>query len=164
MSAVKEIRTPFFRSIRAKLLIGFLLLALVPLAVAGTLAYARARDALRAAAFAHLQAVGAGRREAIDVAFDLHAEMLQMIAAMPEVPEVLGDGNNPPDPTSDCVAQLNDELRAMQAASSRYLSLHVLDAGGTVVSSTDGDLLGQPFADLYAAHRITAAVQVHAET
>ncbi|MEE8392289.1 MAG: cache domain-containing protein, partial [Anaerolineae bacterium] len=47
----------FIRSMRGKLLLAFLALALTPLVVVSILAYARARSALQDAAFAQLQAV-----------------------------------------------------------------------------------------------------------
>jgi methyl-accepting chemotaxis protein len=52
-------RLPFLRSMRGRLLIAFLLLSLVPLILAGTLAYAQAQRSLRQDAFDKLQAVRA---------------------------------------------------------------------------------------------------------
>ena len=55
----KNVKLPFFRSMRGKLLLWFLLLALIPLVVVGVLAYVQAQNALQQAAYDKLEAVQA---------------------------------------------------------------------------------------------------------
>ncbi len=62
----QDTKLSFFRSMRGKLLILFLLLSLIPLAAVGVLSYIQAQDALRAASSDQLQAVLAIKKAWLD--------------------------------------------------------------------------------------------------
>jgi methyl-accepting chemotaxis protein len=62
-------KLPFFRSIRGKLLLAFLGLALVPLVIISTMAYTRAQNALKQAAYDKLGAVRAIKKTQVEEYF-----------------------------------------------------------------------------------------------
>ena len=134
---------PFFQSMRGQLLIWFLLLAILPLVVAGFVSYDSSREALLEESNAKLQAVGAGRRMALETALSIYTEQLNMIAAMPEVQELLTSS------VEEIAVQLNAELKSMQESSTQFHTLYVLDQNQTVVSTSNEQTLGQRLHDLH---------------
>jgi methyl-accepting chemotaxis protein len=75
-------RILFFRSMRGKLLLSFLLMALIPLAVASILAYSRAQNALEDAAFDKMSAVLSNRRKALEDYLDEQVTDVVILAQM----------------------------------------------------------------------------------
>ncbi len=125
-----------------RLIVWFLVLSLIPLAVAGGIGYAISRRAMRDAAFDELRGVASGRREAIQVLEEVRLQEVVEIATRPSVIEELKLAS----PTM--MESLNTELLRIQSVIKGFTTLYVFDAEGLVVASTDADLIGRSFADL----------------
>ena len=131
------IRLSFFRSLRVKLLFWFLLLALVPLAAAGVLAFVQTQDALRADAFSQLMAVATGRRNAVEMLMQVRLEQVEQIATRRRVRDALLN------PTPEGQADLTADLEEIHTEIPAFINLYVLDAQGIVVAATDERFVGQ---------------------
>ncbi len=125
-----------------RLIVWFLVLSLVPLAIAGGIGYAISRTAMRDAVFEELLGIASGRREAIRVLEEVRLQQVVEIATRPSVLEELKMAS----PTM--MESLSAELGRIQGVIKGFTTLYVFDAEGTVVASTDTALIGRNFADM----------------
>ena len=105
---MKIIRSILGSGLTRRLIAWFLILALVPLLAGGLLSYLTSRSALQTEVFDELQAVGAGRRDAIELLLEVRLEQIQQIATKSLVHDAVHH------PTPEGMDALVAELRQVQ--------------------------------------------------
>jgi methyl-accepting chemotaxis protein len=123
-------------SIRNKLLVTFLALALVPLAALGVAVERTATASLRDRTVAQLEAVARLQQERLSTLFQEYTRVVQNVAADPEVQDRVarveaGDGD-----TAEFTAALEDRLKRAMHGIPGVDNLHICDAQGKVLADT----------------------------
>lgn len=144
----QEQKLSFFRSMRGKLVLWFLLLTLVPLAIVGGLAYIRAQDALQQAAFEKLAAVRDLKREEINKHFILIEDELNVLAETAE----------------NLQAGAIDEFSALQNLKVNALTNYFEELQNDISIVKDDPYVWQAFEEFHEAVEAAETGEVDAET
>ncbi len=123
-----------------RLIVWFLVLSLIPLAIAGGIGYSISRRAMRDAVLEELRGIASGRREAIRVLEEVRLQQVVEIATRPSVLEELRLAS------PAMTESLSAELLRIQSVIKGFTTLYVFDAEGKVIASTDTDLIGRNLA------------------
>jgi len=127
-------------SLIARLVGSFLLFSLVTVSLVGTVAYIRARDALKQSVFDRLQAVASLKEDELNRWTDDQRRDVVFIAWLPEVREKAGSLLSYPDTDPayrEAYDLLTEYLKFVVTSTSDSTELLILDLEGTVALSTD---------------------------
>jgi signal transduction histidine kinase/DNA-binding response OmpR family regulator/HPt (histidine-containing phosphotransfer) domain-containing protein len=141
---------PWQRSLRARLITYFLLLATVTALVVGAIVYVRATGDLTNALYDRLGAVAAVKADAIDRWIDEQSRNVVFVSAMPGVGD---DARTYLDPTAQADARaraasdLTDDLKTVVSKTADAEEIYILDLSGTIQLSTLASDEGKSQAD-----------------
>jgi signal transduction histidine kinase/ActR/RegA family two-component response regulator len=139
-SVVDRIRGPFRRSLRARLVISFLLLSTVTVVAVGTVVYARATSDLTASVYDRLNAVAGIKADALDRWLDEQTRNVVFIGFMPGVGDDARRILDPATSGSPDAREAEDRLRSLLATvvsqTADAEEIYLLGLDGTIRLST----------------------------
>jgi signal transduction histidine kinase/ActR/RegA family two-component response regulator len=151
---------PFRRSLRARLVGSFLLLALVTVAVVGVVVYARATSDLTESLYQRLDAIAGIKADALDRWVDEQSRNVVFVGRMPGVGDDARDYLDAGTPAATHAAseeRLRAVLQTVVSQTSDAEEIYILDLDGTVQLSTLADHEGisqatEPFFETGSSH------------
>src|SRR5215213_5816150 len=127
-------------SIKRKLTIAVLVIALVPLAGAGVLAYRLAKQSLTAQVLDHLESVAAVQRARLESVTQQNIEKLQLVSSRTQMRRNFADYLQ--SPNDELRRKLNAVLQDARDAVPTFRTVSLLGPSGEVVASTDPARIG----------------------
>ncbi len=128
-------------SIRSRLVLSFLVLALVPLLIATALSFIISSDAVRNDALKHLETIANFQRERLKTIMSTNVESLDVVSSRTMLKQELDRYLAQPNPAS--LSSMQSSLDDGLASTESFVRIDVLDTNGTVLASTDRALIGK---------------------
>jgi PAS domain S-box-containing protein len=126
--------------INTKLLLAFLLIALIPLATISTLSYFNAKETVTRQVLSHLESVAAIQRTRVESIVEQNLERLSLVSSRTQLRLSLDNFVGNPNP--DDQDKINKILLDARSSVSSFQDISVLTLDGKVVASTDAARIG----------------------
>jgi two-component system NtrC family sensor kinase len=126
--------------IKAKLLLAFLIIALVPLGAISIVSYVSAKDALTSQVLSHLESVAEIQRNRIEGIYEQNLERLNLVSSRTQLRLTLDSFIS--NPNTDDQEKMNQILLDARSSVSSFRDISVLTLDGKVVASTDAADIG----------------------
>ncbi|HXZ30503.1 MAG TPA: PAS domain S-box protein [Dehalococcoidia bacterium] len=126
--------------IKTKLLLAFLIIALIPIGVISIVSYFTAKDALTHQVLSHLESVAEIQRNRVESIYEQNLERLNLVSSRTQLRLSLDSFIS--NPNSDDQDRMNQSLLDARSSMSSFRDISVLTLDGKVVASTDATKIG----------------------